>query len=138
VRDVVSVSKKSKDTQVVIVDGQARVVKKITRQEAMERAEMYVARNLPKYLKKLHELAMGIALVKETKLGPKVYVEAPDRQALQYLIDRGLGKLPERVELTGEEGGPVEVLPWAPAALLREGNIINVEAKDVTGDEGSS
>jgi len=119
--------------EVIIADGRPVVATRVSRKEAMERAELFVAKNLPKYLKKLHELAMGITAVKDTKAGPKIYMEPPDRQALQYLIDRGLGKIPDRVELTGEDGGPMAIIPWMPKRLLDE-QVIDGEARDVTDE----
>lgn len=123
--------------QIVISDsGKPVVAKTIDRAAAVDKAEMYVLRNLPKYLKKIQELAMGIAVVKDTKAGPKVYMEAPNLQALTYLADRGLGKIPQRHELTGEGGGPVTVLPWAPHAMIdEEKNIIEGEATEVPIEE---
>jgi hypothetical protein len=119
--------------QIVISDsGKPVVAKTIDRAAAVDKAEMYVLRNLPKYLRKIQELAMGIQVAKDTKLGLKIYAEAPNLQALTYLADRGLGKIPQRHELTGEGGGPVTVLPWAPVGMLDEDkNIIEGEATEV-------
>ena len=89
--------------------------KRVTQREAMDRAEMFVAKNLPKYIRKLDELAMGVYVEKQTKDGPEVYLTPPNPQVLEYLIERGMGKVPQRYELTGEEGGPVQVIPWLPA-----------------------
>lgn len=113
--------------QIVVVDGKPVVARQISRKDAMARAEMFVAKNLTKYLKKLHELAFGVTAIKETKDGPLIYTVPPDRAALTYLIDRGLGKIPERHEITGPDGGAIEVLPWAPAGM-----IINGEYQEVT------
>ncbi len=125
--------------QIVISDtGKPVVAKTIDRAEAVEKAEMYVLKNLPKYLRKIQELAMGVMVAKDTKLGPKIYAEPPNLQALTYLADRGLGKIPQRHELTGEGGGPVTVLPWAPAGMIDEDkNIIEGEATEVPIDEVS-
>ena len=122
-----------RDNQIVVVNGRPQVVKTIDRAEAMEKAEMFVVRNLPKYLKKMHELALGGFYVQKTdqKGNLKVYTALPDRAAIEYLIERGLGKIPQRHEITGEGGGPLEVLPWAPASLLNQG-FIDGEAKDVS------
>ena len=103
--------------QIVVVDGKAIVAKRISRSEAMEKAEMYVVKNLPKYLKKIHQLAMGIMAVKETKDGPMGYSIPPNQSALEYLVDRGLGRIPQRHEITGQEGGPMEFIPWMPAGI---------------------
>lgn len=118
------------DNRIVIADGQPRVAKVIDRATAMDKAEMYVVRNLPKYLKHLHMLALGkLWAVKNTKEGPQVYAIPPDRAALEYLIERGLGKVPQRHEITGQDGGAIEIIPWAPVGMIIEG-----ESKDVTGE----
>lgn len=53
-------------------------------------------------------------------LGPDVakmiFTQAPNVQAFTALTDRTFGKPPERVELTGSEGQPLEIVikkPWA-------------------------
>ena len=100
---------------------------------------MLVVKNLPKYVKKLHELALGGFYVQkiDQKGNLKVYTTAPDRAALEYLIERGLGKVPQRHEITGEAGGPLEILPWAPDSFLetQQKDYIDAEAK-VIGEEG--
>ena len=122
------------ENRIVISDtGKPVVAKTIDRATAIDKAEMYIYRNLPKYFKKLHELAMGIAVVKDTKAGPKVYMEPPNLQALIYLADRGLGKIPQRHEITGQEGGPVEVIPWAPVGMIFEGE---AEEVSIESEEG--
>ena len=44
----------------------------------------------------------------------------PDLKALIYLVDRILGKPTQRQELTGEDGGPIEITPAAITAAQRE------------------
>lgn len=115
------------DNQIIVVDGQPRIAKQVDRAAAMELAEMYVVKNLPKYLKKLHALAMGIMAVKDTKDGPQAYAEPPSFAALTYLADRGLGRIPQRHEITGQDGGPIGVIPWLPRGMSPEGEIIDAE-----------
>lgn len=96
-----------------------RLPKRIRKQEAIEIAEKQMARNLPKYLHKLEELAFGkVLLTKTTKEGDVIIYEVPpDRQALQFLIEHAKGKAPQRFELTGEDGGPMTVMAWAPPPI---------------------
>ena len=128
--------------QIVVVDGKAIVAKRISRSEAMEKSEMYVVKNLPKYLKKIHQLAMGILAIKDTKDGPMVYSIPPNQSALEYLVDRGLGRIPQRHEITGEGGGAIEVIPWLPASSVEviDATIIpevSNNATDVQLEDGS-
>ena len=122
-----SAKKPKRENQIIEADGVPRVAKQVDRAAAMEIAEMYVVKNLPKYLKRLHALAMGITVVRDTKGGPQIYSVPPDRAALESLVDRGLGKTPQRHEITGEGGGPMEILPWRPREMLTEGDIIDAE-----------
>ena len=113
--------------QVIVIDGQPKVVQQIDRMAAIDKAEMYIVRKLPRYLKKLHELAIGITAVRNTKDGQQVYEIPPDRIALEYLVDRGLGRTPQRHEVTGQAGGPLEVLPWMPAGMLKQPEMEAIE-----------
>lgn len=126
----------------VQADTSKQVAKRIRRKDAIERAEMFTARHLPRYLKRLEELAHGIEMAEVRGDGETVvYAVSPDRQALQYLIERGMGKVPQRVELTGDEGGPMEILPWAAAGALTDVDEVEVlegEFKEVTEDEHST
>ena len=130
--------------QIVIVDGQPKVAVQIDRMAAIEKAELYIVKKLPQYLRKIHALAMGITAIKETKDGPMIYNIPPDRIALEYLVDRGLGRTPQRHEVTGQSGGPLEVLPWMPAGLLDkpdergviEGHATGVQ--DILGEQAES
>ncbi len=89
--------------------------KRIRHKQAIEKAEMYAARNLPKYLKLLEGLARGVLVVEENKKGEEeVYRTIPDRQALQYLTDRGMGKPVNKTEITGEDGTPIVITPYVP------------------------
>ena len=89
--------------------------KRIRHKQAIEKAEMYAARNLPKYIKLLEGLARGVLVVEENKKGEEeVYRTIPDRQALQYLTDRGMGKPVNKTEITGEDGTPIVITPYIP------------------------
>jgi hypothetical protein len=88
--------------------------KRIRHKQAIEKAEMYAARNLPKYIQLLESLARGVLVQEDTKTGPEVYRTPPDRQALQYLMDRGMGKAVSKMEITGEDGAAIVVTPYIP------------------------
>mgnify|MGYP001559384108 CR=1 FL=1 len=100
---------------------------RVTAKEAMERAELFIRRNLPLNLSKLHELAMGVVVMEiDGRSGKtKVYKTPPDKDVLKYLIDRGIGKAPERFEITGQDGGPVTVQAWAEPII--EGEVLKRE-----------
>ena len=89
--------------------------KRIRHKQAIEKAEMYAARTLPKYIKLLEGLARGVLVVMTNKKGDEeVYRIPPDRQALQYLMDRGMGKTVNKTEITGEDGAAIVVTPYIP------------------------
>ena len=90
----------------------------ISQSTAVKKAELYVSRKLPKYLKKLEELAMGILIMKTDREGNEaVYAQAPDRAALEYLIDRGMGRAPQRFEIDANTGPPMLPQAWVPDEL---------------------
>jgi hypothetical protein len=72
-----------------------------------------------------------------------IYRTPPDRQALEFLIEHGLGKVPQRHEITGEEGGALTIIPWLPPSVkvkeLPEGEeeVIDAEAETVKATEGN-
>ncbi|KKK99528.1 hypothetical protein LCGC14_2631850 [marine sediment metagenome] len=88
--------------------------KRIRHKQAIEKAEMMAARNLPKYFKLLEALSRGVLVVEIVKGKEEVYRTPPDRQALQYLMDRGMGKAVSKTEITGEDGAPIVVTPYIP------------------------
>ena len=61
--------------------------------------------NAPVFIEILRELANGVFY---EKVGldkrVRVYKREPDREAAQYLVDRALGRIPQRTELTGKDG----------------------------------
>ena len=135
-----------------------RPPQRISNKAAIEKAETHVRKwgNLKKHLKKIEELAQGVYLVapqrkggwlelilrdpetgKEELLGTglTVYQTEPSLQANQYLVDRALGRTPQRYEITGDEGGPVEVVPWLPEIEppvdYIEGKVIGTEDESI-------
>jgi hypothetical protein len=106
----------------------------IDEKEAISKAEARTRRRLPRYIKKLEELGAGIYLVEPKRSGSldtelilrssdgtervlgqnvAVYSTPPDLKALAYLVDRAMGKSPQRYEITGKEGGALTIMPWA-------------------------
>jgi hypothetical protein len=61
-------------------------------------AEKKIADRLPWLIDKEMELAEGVLVEKQTLMGPVVYKTPPDRQAIEYLINRIMGKPTERHE----------------------------------------
>ena len=72
-------------------------------------AEARVRDRLPLLIDNLFALADGVTVQEETQNGPRVYTRAPDRQANEYLINRIMGKPTERKEVSGPEGGPIQM-----------------------------
>lgn len=70
-----------------------------TTEEAIAQTEAYLDAQLPKFVRKLGELALGSPGDPERGIPAR----APDRQALQYLIDRKLGKVGEMDKADNQE-----------------------------------
>jgi hypothetical protein len=107
-----------------------------------------VRKRLPALLQRMFDIAEGVFIQEERygEDGPmvRVYQMAPDRLALQFLIENVIGKTPQRLELTGKGGGPMEVVPWAPltqmeaAGLLPEGGQVVEGVYSVIGEKEES
>lgn len=98
-------------------------------------AEERIKKALPDLLDRMIDLAMGalavgVVIDKDTGF-PKqrVYKTLPDQKALAFLIEHGIGRVPQRVELTGKEGKPMEIVPWMPKELAVAEGLITVEAR---------
>ena len=118
--------RQTEETYLPTDDGGYAKPRRISKREAIEKAEMYIAKNLPRYAKKLHELAMGITVEGIKRGEPVVYLVPPDRGAIEYLMERGMGKAPQRHEITGDQGGAIQIVPWLPAPEIIEGDVIDV------------
>lgn len=87
-------------------------------------AEDRIAQRLDKILDNLFALADGVTVQEETKDGgTRIYTEPPDFKTNEYLANRILGKPTERIEHTGEDGGPLEV-----DATVRDAAAIELES----------
>jgi hypothetical protein len=83
--------------------GRPRKAEKFARPIA--RAEKQIVDKLPTLLARMLELADGVTVQEVEKDGVRIYTRAPDRAALEYLVNRVMGKPTERQELTGANGG---------------------------------
>lgn len=98
----------------------------------------FVTERMETLLARMWDLAMGVVVVEEKvdrdtgDVVPRIYRMPPDRQALQWLMENGIGKVPTRVELTGEDGGPVQITPWMPvAAAIEAGLTVEAEVREL-------
>lgn len=96
----------------------------------LEDVDKVIRGMLPVLIDRMLELALGVC-IQDTKVNPKtgaieqkVFRVPPDRQALQYLMENVIGKVPQRVELTGKDGGAVEVVPWMPMQAAEDAGLI--------------
>ena len=134
----------------------------VDRRTAIEKAEGWARKQLQGNLRRLVELARGVYAVGPAPKGQRprylvlrdpesgheevigfgivVYKTVPNLAALQYLVDRGMGKVPTRVEITGADEGPVQFMPWRPELVAAvevdyiEGEL--VEGHRSEGDAG--
>lgn len=78
------------------------------------RAEKRIADRLPDLIDKQFELAEGVTVQEaDGHGGQRVYSRPPDRQAVEYLLNRIMGKPVERQEHSGpnQEPIPIVVIP---------------------------
>lgn len=58
-------------------------------------------------------IVQGSAADRKAFFGEAVKVSTKDRlDALGTLLERGFGKAPQAVELTGKDGGPLQAIEW--------------------------
>ena len=124
-------------TETLPVKRKQPVPKRVKINEANDRAELYVSRKLFAYLKALEHLALGVTVEGVFKKGDKkgetfIYKEPPDFKAASYLIDRVMGRLPQRMEITGEDSGPVEIIAWGQPK--EQEDIVDAEVVEVDAD----
>jgi hypothetical protein len=76
---------------------------------AIAKAEKQIADRLPLLIEKMFELANGVTVTDVNIVTGEttVYEKPPDRAAIQYLVDRIMGKPTERQEVTGADGEPL-------------------------------
>ena len=93
------------------------------------RTEGWIIKHLPEFIDTLADLARGVWEEKtDGRSGEtKIYQRIPDRQALEFLIEHGLGKVPQRQELVGDGGGPVEFVAWSPPPSVSAPDVPQLE-----------
>ena len=71
--------------------------------------EVKIQARLNRLLELMMELAEGVQVQEPDKEGPpRVYTRVPDKDALKYLMDRGMGRVPERIEMLPNKEGEEE------------------------------
>jgi 3-deoxy-D-arabino-heptulosonate 7-phosphate (DAHP) synthase class II len=75
------------------------------------KAEKQIADRLPQLIQNMMTLADGVTVqeVDPKSGGVLVYSKPPDFKANEYLINRVMGKPTERTEVSGPDGGAVQV-----------------------------
>lgn len=76
-------------------------IKRATYASPIQRAEAKISEKLPWLVDKLLELAAGVEVQKTDRQGrQRIYSEAPDREAIKYLMDRIMGKPTQPIDVT--------------------------------------
>ncbi len=74
------------------------------------KAEKRIADKLPELVDRMFELANGVTLQETDDDGiTNIYTRPPERQAIEYLLNRIMGKPTERKELSGPDGEPIMI-----------------------------
>jgi hypothetical protein len=113
--------------------GPGRPAKADKHARPIARAEKRIADRLVDLVDKQLELAFGVWREEtlpdgETRI---VYQQPPDRHAIEYLLNRIMGKPTERRELSGPERGPIPVETFdygAAIAAITDGSDEDSEA----------
>lgn len=79
--------------------GAGRKPKAVVYAYPIREAEGKIRDRLPWIVDRLFELATGVRVQSETRNGPVVYRQPPDRQACEYLMDRIMGKPMQPVDV---------------------------------------
>lgn len=93
-------------------------------------AEEEIRKVLPVLINRMLTLALGVYVLDAKvnqdsgEVEQKVFRMPPDRQALQFLIENVIGKVPQRLEMTGKDGGPLEIIPWMPLGEAEEQGLV--------------
>lgn len=77
----------------------------------INKAHSIIKKNWEDILMGLIELAKGVTIEETDPVDGQVTVfkKAPDFKAASYLVDRVMGKPTQKQEITGEDGGPIQV-----------------------------
>jgi hypothetical protein len=76
---------------------------------AVAKAEKQIGDRLPWLIGKLFELADGVTVQVIDDDGVNIYTRPPDRGALEYLVNRIMGKPIERKQYSGPDDGPIPI-----------------------------
>ena len=81
-------------------------------------AEKRIQEQLSHLLDTMFDIAYGVYYEKAQldadsgEVVLRIYKSPPDYKALAFLLENVMGKVPQRVEMTGADGGPVKIIPW--------------------------
>lgn len=100
--------------------------------------EARIAENIEPMLQAMLDLALGIHVqvskLIEGEVQTRVYQQPPDYKALAFLIENVIGKVPQRVEMTGDGGGPIKIIPWMTIDEARRMSLLDTDEEDTVVD----
>lgn len=83
--------------------GRKKGIAAITADKMRDFVVKEIAKKIPNILEAKFDLALGHKVLRKTPTGSEfVYLESPDGNALRYLLDQGIGKPKESVEISGQ------------------------------------
>lgn len=101
---------------------------------AVPDVEQAIRAELPNLITAMLDLAKGVYAHEERRVGDewvdRCYREKPDRLALTFLIENVIGKVPNRIEMTGDKGGPLKVVPWMPKLDAIEDDVLDATSEE--------
>ncbi len=70
----------------------------------------------------------------------KIYTVDPDYKALAFLMENFMGKTPQRLEITGDGGGPIKIIPYMTMGEAQRMKLIEApeDEDDADTDEEES
>jgi hypothetical protein len=98
----------------------SRIEHQAERVYSVAEIETKLATKLSRAVDLMMELAEGVQVQEIDKEGvPHVYTRSPDRDALKYILDRCLGRIPERADMLPKSQVESDKLP-TPEELLHQ------------------
>jgi hypothetical protein len=130
--------RRAESPQVKLVEGSRKRKRRSIANMTIEEAERAIQKQLPALIDRLTDLAMGVlvAVIEpherenpetgEIEVVPeqRIYRLQPDKDALKYLTERVLGRVPQRVELKGTVDNTFTVIPWMPRDAAEEKKLV--------------
>ncbi len=101
--------------------GAGRKPKAVKHETAIQSAERRICDRLPELIDKLFELSMGVLVEGQMPQGMVVYQQPPSFKALEYLVNRVMGRPTERHEHDFSNLSDEELIARTTAALGRDG-----------------